>query len=790
MRLLIPAALILSFTLPALGSQEPGIVIHPFGAVGCEPMDATRVTNALGAHLSSCVPFRVLASSGHDKLTGLEILSADNPARALSEGDAEEPLFRLTGLVAQSPTGQRIIQVAALRKGEPRFAHGFPVPWPDDTPVPAEALARETVRAMGPLGRVMDVSAGAVARASRSWPPVPPALSLLVRPLTPLPPGEYWLCELAGSRLEAAPTKSWGGPRARRLARAIATVSLSRSVTEEAWVSLTTAVGPVRPGLFLALKTRSPLTWPASCAAVELRSRPPLSFASVGDDLVGVTPCLACLPAGARRVALLHPGFTTKQASVHVTSRRCASLFIALAPRAEGVSPAEAATGSSRLSVRSEPAKADVLLDGKPIGRTPLTLAAAPEGTHEVSVRAEGYQTWRTEVDFPPGKSTDIEVHLARVAREAAEEGARGRRAITAAAGPLAQARNLPLPQRNAPTSEALSLPVLTLKGSPRVRETRVVIAPLSENTVRADVTMDDGLPEGTRVAATPNMVSVVIPDAIALGDKRARRDVQLGGVETVQAGQQSQRNKTVRVQLKLRETATAKIHDDHDNGLINFEVTLPPPGDRAPQRQLELPTGSLWFKYPEPTKRMALTFDDFPSEGVTGELLAVLREHGVPATFFVIGRKAAKTPWLVRQAVAEGHVMGNHTYNHRRLTSLDWTSAYNEIERCSSLIKQITGKRPRYFRPPGGRHNSAVRQIVGDLGMRLVMWKACSNDYEDPPPSKIVHDILKTSRGERDVIVDLHDGHHCTVRAIPELVHELRLRRYRLVTLDELLND
>jgi len=216
-----------------------------------------------------------------------------------------------------------------------------------------------------------------------------------------------------------------------------------------------------------------------------------------------------------------------------------------------------------------------------------------------------------------------------------------------------------------------------------------------------------------------------------------------------------------------------------------------PQPGPETDLRALshaELPAGSLWPSYPEPRRLAALTFDDYPSEGLSGHLLTVLRQSEVKATFFVIGHKAARMPYLLRRAVAEGHVLGNHTYDHKRLGTASWAQVHDQITRCSQVVRRITGADTRYFRPPGGQTSSTLHAVLPTLGMTLVMWDAATPDFTNPPPEQIVEGILGASQGRGRLVINLHDGHLSTIQALPELIHQLRLRGYRFVTIDELL--
>ncbi len=226
----------------------------------------------------------------------------------------------------------------------------------------------------------------------------------------------------------------------------------------------------------------------------------------------------------------------------------------------------------------------------------------------------------------------------------------------------------------------------------------------------------------------------------------------------------------------------------------VNLPLEPAPAPEAGPETGLrtlshaELPPGGLWPSYPEPRRLAALTFDDYPSEGLSGHLLTVLRQNEVKATFFVIGHKAAKMPYLLRRAVAEGHVLGNHTYDHKRLGNASWAQVHDQITRCSQVVRRITGSGTRYFRPPGGQTSSTLHAVLPTLGMTLVMWDAATPDYSNPPPDQIVEGIVGASQGRGRLVINLHDGHLSTIQALPELIHRLRLRGYRFVTINEFL--
>jgi len=106
---------------------------------------------------------------------------------------------------------------------------------------------------------------------------------------------------------------------------------------------------------------------------------------------------------------------------------------------------------------------------------------------------------------------------------------------------------------------------------------------------------------------------------------------------------------------------------------------------------------------------RAALTFDDGPKEGYTEELLAVLREKNVKATFFLLGVDILSRTDEVKKISANGHVIANHSMTHQNLKNMTFDEIRAELKGCSDLLESITGKRPRFMRPPGGQYNNNV---------------------------------------------------------------------------------
>jgi peptidoglycan/xylan/chitin deacetylase (PgdA/CDA1 family) len=182
--------------------------------------------------------------------------------------------------------------------------------------------------------------------------------------------------------------------------------------------------------------------------------------------------------------------------------------------------------------------------------------------------------------------------------------------------------------------------------------------------------------------------------------------------------------------------------------------------------------------------KVVALTFDDGPSE-YTERFLAVLREKDVPATFFEVGQEMPGREATMRQILAEGDEIGDHTMNHVEYPG------YGQIAGAAERIEQYTGFRPCLFRPPGGAVNSSVVATAGSLGMKTITWDVDPRDWSLPGTSEIYSNIVDNTRPGS--IVLMHDGggpRDETLAALPRIIDTLRGRGYSFATVSQLLGD
>lgn len=210
---------------------------------------------------------------------------------------------------------------------------------------------------------------------------------------------------------------------------------------------------------------------------------------------------------------------------------------------------------------------------------------------------------------------------------------------------------------------------------------------------------------------------------------------------------------------------------------------------DLMEQHQSELRRGISHAKLQrgDPGRKwIALTFDDGPHPGYTERILKILRQYDVPATFFLVGEMAERHPDLVRAEDADGHSIANHTYHHLSLTKIPQDSVATEIKACGEVLRSITGKAPRLFRPPGGEYNDPVAEASEALGYRMILWTDDPGDYASPGADLILKRTLE--RVDNGGIILLHDGIEQTIEVLPQILGYLKSHGYECVTIDQML--
>jgi peptidoglycan/xylan/chitin deacetylase (PgdA/CDA1 family)/GT2 family glycosyltransferase len=193
---------------------------------------------------------------------------------------------------------------------------------------------------------------------------------------------------------------------------------------------------------------------------------------------------------------------------------------------------------------------------------------------------------------------------------------------------------------------------------------------------------------------------------------------------------------------------------------------------------------------------RIALTFDDGPNEPYTSQVLNILEQYRIKATFFIIGQNARRHPETCRRIVAAGNVVGNHSYHHRKSLCLRrGKTVAHDIEMAHRAIYESTGLEPTLFRPPHGFRSPWLMRTVRNLGYTVVTWDNMTSDWNaEKSGEEIIQAILR--RAKPGGVIVLHDGRDTRLnydrdhmlQALPFVIETLMERGFEFATIPELL--
>ncbi|WP_418790125.1 polysaccharide deacetylase family protein [Phosphitispora sp. TUW77] len=188
--------------------------------------------------------------------------------------------------------------------------------------------------------------------------------------------------------------------------------------------------------------------------------------------------------------------------------------------------------------------------------------------------------------------------------------------------------------------------------------------------------------------------------------------------------------------------------------------------------------------------KIVALTFDDGPDPTFSPEIVRILNDYQIKATFFVVGEQVEKYPEILKMEYDAGHEIANHSYTHRNMDSLDSDAVIEEITRTNGIIHKYTGQHVNWFRPPRCKYDMKVKKEVKCQGMDTVLWTSVIETKMTKDPEQMALRVAEQIRPGG--IILLHDSRldrTLTVKALPILIENLQMQGYRFVTISELLN-
>lgn len=181
------------------------------------------------------------------------------------------------------------------------------------------------------------------------------------------------------------------------------------------------------------------------------------------------------------------------------------------------------------------------------------------------------------------------------------------------------------------------------------------------------------------------------------------------------------------------------------------------------------------------------LTFDSGYEDGYTEKILDVLKDKNVKATFFITGHYLNTASDLVKRMIEEGHIVGNHTVNHKCMPNLSDEEIKNEIMNLHNAVFEKFGYEMKYFRPPKGEFSQRVVKLAKDLGYTTVMWSSAYDDWDKEKQNREEY-------GKKKIIENIHNGCvlllHSTSKdnsnILSDVITEINRMGYEFKSIDE----
>lgn len=218
-------------------------------------------------------------------------------------------------------------------------------------------------------------------------------------------------------------------------------------------------------------------------------------------------------------------------------------------------------------------------------------------------------------------------------------------------------------------------------------------------------------------------------------------------------------------------------------------------------KKEIDLTSNSLYsisITGTLPAKNIALTFDDGPYGTSTEKILDILKQENIHATFFLIGKNVEEFPSTSKRISNEGHLIGNHSYDHsKNLRTMSTTTFQENIQKAESTILFYTGLKPKFFRPPYGLISAQMYGRLNQEGFKTVLWNidGMDWDYENTPTATLEKTIIKDA--VPNGIILMHDGRDIkinyprdnTINALAYIIETLKKEGYTFVTVDKIIN-
>ena len=208
------------------------------------------------------------------------------------------------------------------------------------------------------------------------------------------------------------------------------------------------------------------------------------------------------------------------------------------------------------------------------------------------------------------------------------------------------------------------------------------------------------------------------------------------------------------------------------------------------PEARAALPLG-VYHNHANADNKIALTFDDGPHPKYTMQILDILEEYHIPATFFFVGENVSYYADTAREVVKRGHEIGNHTYSHPCASKQSEKAFRDELVKSENMIKSVTGVTTKLFRPPQGSWNQRVYDIARERDYSVILWDLDTLDWAKTPSDKIATYILENAKSGSIILMhDYQSGGCTTLDALRMFIPNLIEEGYQFVTVSELIGS
>ncbi|WP_254842743.1 polysaccharide deacetylase family protein [Bacillus sp. MRMR6] len=202
----------------------------------------------------------------------------------------------------------------------------------------------------------------------------------------------------------------------------------------------------------------------------------------------------------------------------------------------------------------------------------------------------------------------------------------------------------------------------------------------------------------------------------------------------------------------------------------------------------------TIVLRGPQTGNAVALTFDDGPDPRFTSQVLDILKENNIKATFFLMGSRAKAYPDLVKRIINEGHIVGNHTYWHPNLVKQgDIATLKTEVSSTEDELANLIGYRTKLFRAPYGFLYNELVEKLRDMNYTVAGWSVDSLDWQESPPEQITYNVV--SNIHPGAVILMHDGaawdedRTNTIKSLRQIIPALKEQGMKFETLPQLLN-